>query len=244
MTFEHLDNVAGLFAGPPKGPSQGVSYRQGTVVAFDPVTLENIIDVGGTQITNLPILGVGEATLLVPDATVGIIVIGNEGGGKTLAILGRLVIPNTPDASKAVSLLNSQIYADFVPDLEAVTSGTLADLTILGPSVDVPIGASGRVLIIASAFMGLANAAAASVNNQSNISIWASGANTYQPAALGNIAGIAQSSISAQVTSGTIVAGNNQSAVIHMVLEGLNPGITTFTMKSTFAIRAASSISS
>src|SRR5688572_33253275 len=178
-------NIASLFSTPPAGPSQDVRYRQGVIVTFDQNTLENTVLVDEGLLTNLPLLGVGEATLLAPGAIVGIVVIGDSGRGKTMAILGRFVVPNTADAADAVGLLNNQIHADFIGTLEGgLTEGALpGDLATLGPTVTVNVGVSGRVLVLASAFI-ISNdtlSGAGFYGSGGGIYVWLSGANTYQP---------------------------------------------------------------
>lgn len=157
-----MSDLAGLFAAPAAKPSQDMRYRQGTVVTFNPVTLQNTVDVGGTILTDLPLLGVGEATLLVPGSVVGIVSIGSTAAGSdTWAILGRLVVPNTAQASDAVSLLNARTKTAQILDDELTSSGTYTDLGTFGPSVDVMVGPSGRLSVTIGAIIGISCAGVA-----------------------------------------------------------------------------------
>ena len=221
------DDLADLFAAAPAAPSQDVRYRQGTIVTFNPVTLENTVLVGGTTLADLPLLGVGEATLLVPGAVVGIQVVGDA--VKTYAILGRYVTPGTADAANAVSLLNSQIYTDFVVTGEATNSPTYGDLATPGPRVTVPVGPSGRILIVASAQVQWA-ALAAAVTGGGRVDVEFSGANTRSPnEVVDPLVGL--SHIQTDVSAGTINQSGIFSATTQAVFDGLTPGDTTITMK-------------
>lgn len=145
-------DLASLFGGAPPGSSQDLRYRQGVILTFDPITLSNTVDVGGAVLTDLPVLGVGEATLFVPGAIVGLATIGVPGRGQTLAILGRIVRPNTADAASAISLLSARIYADEVGGSDSTNSAAFGDLSAsFGPTLtDVIVGPSGRLLVFSS----------------------------------------------------------------------------------------------
>ena len=221
------DDLASLFAAPPEQPSHDVRYRQGTIVAFNPITLENTVLVGGTTLANLPLLGVGEATLLVPGAVVGIQVVGDA--VKEYVIVGRIVKPNTADAADAMSLLNSQIYTDFILTDESTTSVPYTDLATVGPRVTVPVGPSGRILVLASAQMNGTTPAGNPTNGDSRINLEFSGANTESPTDLTRLLGIWALSISSPATNLQYVRAVMITA--QAVFEGLNPGNTTITLK-------------
>src|SRR6185369_7982900 len=145
--------VIGLMNGEPGAPkaaavgqAQPVAFRQGVVVAWNPVTLENIIEVDGTQFSNLPVLGVSESQTIKTGSIVGVQVVGDQ-----WAIVGRWVMPSTPEATDAVSMLNSQMFADYVGTLEVCSNATPGDLATFGPSVTVPVGPTGRLAILATA---------------------------------------------------------------------------------------------
>lgn len=224
------DELAPLFEGKPDGPSLEQRYRQGTILTFDPVTLENTVDVGGSVFEDLPLLGVGEATLLVPGAAVGLTVIG--GPSKTMYITGRIVTPGTADAANAVALLNSQLYTDFVssPSGDTCSSATYGDLATVGPEVVVPIGPSGRILVMATAQIQWISATAATTIGDGRFDVAFSGANSRTPnEAVDPLVGIASYTVSVSAGTNTFVAIG--SVTTQAVFSGLTPGETVITMK-------------
>jgi len=237
------DDLAALFADPPAGPSQDVRFRQGVIVTFNPLTLENTVNVGGTVMANLPLAGVGEATLLVPGAVVGIMCVGDA--AKTMYITGRIVTPNTADATSAISLLNSQIKSDFIMTDEATTSTAYTDLATIGPRVTVPVGPTGRILVVASAQMnGTTNFAnATSGDNRFNLEM--TGANTQSPSDVtGLLLGIWDFVIGiVDVGTPTLSYARAITITAQAVFSGLNPGDTTITMKYRNAAGASNSAS-
>jgi|SRR5215510_518626 len=144
------DEIAPLFSGPPAGGSQDMRYRSGRIVSWNRLTAQNVVTVGGVNLVDLPILNTSEALLIQPGDTVGIAVISTENGGRTMAILGRLTIPNTPGAASALSAVG--IYSGEVGTTETTNSVAYVDLATPGPIVEhVPIGPSGRCLAFFSA---------------------------------------------------------------------------------------------
>lgn len=79
------DDLAPLLI-PGAGPVLG--FRQGVVVAWDPVTFANQVRVGGTVLDDLPLLSSADAALIVPGDVVSILTL-----GPTWGILGRFVQP-------------------------------------------------------------------------------------------------------------------------------------------------------
>lgn len=217
--------LAGLFAPPPAGPSLPVTYRQGVVVTFNPATLENTVDVGGTVLTDLPLLGVGEASLLTPGAVVGILVIGGA-GAKNMVIIGRLVQPATADAEEAIGLLNSLVFAATVTAQESRTSTTFGDLSTAGPEVTVPVRPSGRLLVIVTCQIQWIESAS---NPQRGgwATVELSGANTVSTATAQDVVLPTQN----LGITGPTAAGLQGSYCSAGVFSGLDPGDTTVTMK-------------
>ena len=141
--------VAALFAPPPRGGAQQLAYRQGTITAFDSVTLENTVDVGGGELfEDLPLLGVAEADTLTVGSVVGLMWTGFE-----YAIIGRLVRPNTDEAIEAISRLPNSITSAEVATSENTTNTSFTDLTTVGPIVQATVKTSGKLLIVLSADM-------------------------------------------------------------------------------------------
>lgn len=84
-------DLASLFTRPPTGSDPGGSFQNvtfidGSVVAWDPVTGANTIMVDSTPVFNLPILCRSEIPLITVGDTVAIIAVG--GTAKTLAVIG------------------------------------------------------------------------------------------------------------------------------------------------------------
>jgi hypothetical protein len=150
------DDAFGLTAPDPAGPSQNVKYRQGVVRVFNPITLANTVDVGGTVFVNLPLLGVAEAASLDTGSVVGLLMLQSDRGGITYVILGRLVTPATAAAQQAITLLGSYNHVAVVAALESSSSSSLTDLTTVGPVIsDVLIGASGKAEVSVSAYIAI-----------------------------------------------------------------------------------------
>jgi hypothetical protein len=222
------DDLTGLFGPPPPGPSQDVRYRQGTVLSFDPNTLSNTVDVGGTVLVDLPLLGVGEASLLTPGSVVGIITIVSTTGADTWAILGRLVTPNTPQAADAVSLLNSQIQSASVEEQINTAQTAFDDLPgSFGPSVAINVGPSGRILILCTCQIGYIDPDNGSSNGSGGwVVAEMAGANT----GVANLVLLPYQQLSVGTTAGLSVL-NVMSVTSQGVYEFLNPGLTFVTMK-------------
>lgn len=221
-----MDEVSDLFLPEPAGPSLDVRYRQGVIVAFNSITLENEVLVGGQVLTNLPLQGVGEVELLVPGAVVAVMVVG--GPTKTMYINGRVVIPNTADATSAIGLLNSQVKADSIAIQETRTVLGFGDLTTVGPRVTVTVRGTGRVLVMLSCQMQQIDIDPGD-GMGGIMSFEMSGANTMTATAAGAKlapAWFIASSAIANLTSQVTVCGQ-------AVFDGLNSGETIFTAKYT-----------
>lgn len=212
------DDLAQLFARPPGGVAQPMGYRQGLVVAWDPVTLENRIRVGGAELPNLPVLGVAEAATVKVGSVVGLADVGN-----TLAIIGRFVVPGSAGATEALTQLGDKIASATVATQEAANDGAGAfqDLATVGPTVTINVGASGKLLVIMSCVTG----DDATGQNGGYMSFTLSGANTLA----------ASSARSAQIL--VLITPNSDSVrgtiTGQALLTGLNPGATE--VKSKYA---------
>lgn len=127
---------------PPVAPASGaqpMTFRKGVVIDFDPATGENVINVAGSNLTNLPMLVSGSETTLVPGHTVGIAVVGT-----TMFILGRVALPGGPGyASTSAAFATSNNIADGFAVPNVYTTWVSTTLT-------VPPWASRAVLIATS----------------------------------------------------------------------------------------------
>jgi hypothetical protein len=219
-------DLADLFGPPPPGPAQTMMFRQGVVLTFDPATLSNTVAVGGAVLSNLPLLGVGEATLLTVGSVVGIVSITAPGGGTTWAILGRLVTPGSAQATDAVSLLSSNITAASVIAQETYASLDWGDLATVGPTVTVNVRAAGRLLVLCTALIQWTDAAT-NPNAGGLVTVEMTGASSIDAAtASDTVEGslyVAETGPTAETVRGTVTAQG--------VFSGLTPGSTTLTVK-------------
>lgn len=220
------DDLSELFAPPPASPSLEMRYRQGRVLTFDQVTLENTVDVGGTTMTNLPLLGVGESTLLAPGAIVGITSVQSLRGTATWAILGRMVEPNTADAFNAISLLSSWVSAASIQTQETTNNTSYTDLTTPGPTVTVTVRHTGRILIMLSSQIQFIDADPLD-GAGGRVTVEMSGANTLSAATAEGPIRITNF-LAHNLGGSDTLQGTYTQTVLY---EGLNPGPTTITMK-------------
>lgn len=201
---------------------EGVGFRQGIVLSYDQTTGENAVQVGGSIVTDLPILNTSEALLLAPGAVVGILT-----AGSAWFIMGRLTVPGTADALSALSALRTESATE--TNNEAVTSTSYTDLATIGPSVTTTIGPSGRCLVIVSADIhGNAVTGQAIATGSGYMSFAATGANTIS--AIDSRAALAWLRYNASPNS-TMAIDIRVGASRLSLLTGLNPGETTFTAK-------------
>ncbi|MFI6759357.1 hypothetical protein ACIBF5_09475 [Micromonospora sp. NPDC050417] len=118
------------------------------IVAWNRITCANTVAVAGGTLTNLPILNSTEALLLQPGSVVSLIT-----WQGSWAILGRLVIPGTPEAASALSALALRTEAGSQSGTFTSSVGDFVDLPGAepGPALeDVTVGGSGRLLVIVS----------------------------------------------------------------------------------------------
>jgi hypothetical protein len=142
------DDLVQLFAPDPSEPPK-MGFRQGTVVQWDSNTGENVIDVGGQQIPNLPMLNTGEAIALKVGHIVGILT-----WGSTWFIFGRITVPGNPDfasASVAFGSAGAQAFNFAIP--------TGGPTLIASTTMTVPLWAD-EALIHVTGNAGLVNRAA------------------------------------------------------------------------------------
>lgn len=203
------DDLVPLLAPPPQS---GLGFRQGVILTWDQTTAENTIQVAGATLTNLSVLNTSEAQLLSPGDVVGILT-----AGPSWFIMGRITVPATPAAATALSLVSNRITSDQVSGTVATSSSTFQSLS--GPVVsNVRIGPSGKALVMVGA----------SVNYVTTNNL-----NTE-----GGYAGVAVSgatTISAGFNAVDEAFNLNATATVNgqlsftTLIEGLNPGLHTFT---------------
>lgn len=228
------DDIAALFAPPPAGPAQDVRYRQGTVIAWDPLTASNVIDVGGTWLTDLPVLNTSEALLLGAGDSVGLLAASSERGAVSYVILGRLTVPNTPGAASALQALTNFISTATVASFSTTTSATFVDLSTYGPEVTAFIRGAGKALVFlgAKVFYDIPNDASDLLTRQPQMGFDCIGANTVAAN------GFQCLELLSSVATGP--ASNGVQATYVALLENLAPGETTFIAKYRSAVNTLS----
>lgn len=130
-----------------------VSFRKGTIVSYDQATGDNVVEVGGANVADIPVLGVAEAATYAPGVSVGVLVV-DTGGSQSWFIIGRIVRPNTNDYVDAVNRLSNSIFSEQVDASESTTNTSIGDrLTTIGPIAYPVVKSSGKLLILLSCVM-------------------------------------------------------------------------------------------
>jgi hypothetical protein len=208
---------------PLLGPAPGgaVGFRQGVVLAWNQLTAENVVQVAGGVFTNLSILNTNEALLLGPGDVVGILTTGE--GAQSWFVLGRVTVPATPQAATALKILSDRMLSVDVSAIETTTSATYTDLTTPGPILSgVRIGQSGKCLVIITAELWGGESGSFPSSPNVLMSFDTSGATTLGPSD-GRVLSLHGSGLSADVIS--------VRASAFVLMDGLNPGLHTFTAK-------------
>jgi hypothetical protein len=210
--------LAGLSGG------RGMNFRQGSIVTWDPDTAENTVLVGETLLENLPILNTSEASLLQAGDVVGIM-----SSGSSWAIMGRLVIPGTPEAASSIKAITNRIQAASDVATGSRNSTAWGDLTgaDAGPAVTIRIGASGRALCFWGAEIGQTGDWQSKITP--HVGVQLSGANAVSPTDAFAL-NFAFQFPTAALDTDALISGWIQFSTFHLYT-GLNPGLTTFTMK-------------
>lgn len=209
--------------------SKGVSYRQGVVVTWDQDTAENTVLVGNSLLENLPVLNTSEASLLVPGDVVGILI-----SGASWAILGRLVIPGTPEAATSIQSITNRIQASEEIGNGTRNSTSYGDLTgaAVGPAVTIRVGLSGRVLCFWSCELGqITNGGPLQYSYRitPHVSVEVTGANSIA-ANDWNALNLNIEHPGPGFAGEALTSAWAQVGTMHL-FEGLTPGNTTFTLK-------------
>lgn len=219
------NDVLRMLAPDPAASGRGVQWRKGLIVTWDPETAENTVLINGTIATNVPILNTSEAAILTAGDVVGLISFGSTWG-----ILGRFTIPGTPEAVSALSSLRTA--SDTVAGLDTITSTTYVDApTNPGPTTQIVVGPSGRLLVLVSANMtsnaGVGTPAGTSYKFDAAMSFTLSGANTLAASTLRGATLYGTMSVTSSVSFFELAGAITRAVYI----EGLNPGLTTITAK-------------
>lgn len=178
------DHLAPLLT-PAGQPDMG--FRQGVVLAWDPQLGTNTIDVGGTQLDNLPTLAASTISLAVGD------VVGLIRFKSTYFIAGRIA----PAGGGALATRSAE-----VPTQESTTSASYVNLTTAGPSVQAYIGGSRQCLVIVQA-------SAAIVNGVASCAAYVTGASTIGPTKPAYIGSNTTSQILGSVCSTDLLTAND-----------------------------------
>ena len=139
------DDLAPLFD--PGAP--GVRFRQGTIVSWNAATGSNLIDIGGSTLTDVPILNTGEAIALKTGHIVCLL-----GQGMAWFIIGRVTPPGDPSFASA-----SLAFAANTAQATNFALGTTI-ATKVSCTLDVPAWADEAAVIVAGS-AGLVNPTAA-----------------------------------------------------------------------------------
>lgn len=186
------------------GPAGNAALRFATVTGYDPATGNVSVDVGGGTLVSCPYLGT-----YVP--TVGDVVAMLSAGPQWL-VLGSGGTATPP---------LTQEYAEVLTQ-ESTSSGSYTSLTTVGPSVTIPVPATGRVLVGISSQIGwVDNTTDGAMGGHVALSM--SGANTL--AADDNHAARAYVQI-----GGTAFNVGVFTASRSIRLTGLTQGLTTFAL--------------
>lgn len=160
----------------------------------------------------------------------------------------RLIMGLLPDGNYGINVKeNGQnnfhevpyVYSNFIGTGETATSIlTYQDLATVGPTVDVSVGSSGRILVIATAQIQYLGSAGTNITQGGAFDVAFSGANTRNPVT-GDLTfvGIWDQNI-ITTTNNTFV--NIATITAQSTFEGLTPGVTTVTMKYRRVTNAAS----
>jgi hypothetical protein len=213
------------------GGASGDNWRQGVVVSWNPDDASNVVQVGGSLFENLPILNTSEASLLSTGDPVAVV-----GKGSSFAIIGRMVIPGTPEAVSSIQSITNRWYVAKDPSAGSRNSTAWGDLTgtAVGPSVTARITSSGKAAVFWSAELGqVLNTAGTTIQyeyrNTPHVGVQISGA-TSVPAADGAALNFNVEHIAPGFTGHALTSFWAQCGTFFF-FEDLNPGDTTFTLK-------------
>lgn len=121
-----------------------VGFRQGTVLTWDGAAGTNSVEIGGTTVRDLPVLNLGDFTILQPGDVVGLLRF-----GVTYFILGRVIPPASPDVNRAT--LSFATSSGFEASYAMATTRVARAYT----SLPVPDWAGEAMVMVGANFGGI-----------------------------------------------------------------------------------------
>jgi hypothetical protein len=204
-----------------------VRRMTGTLRAWNPGTLQGVVELpGGQLVTNPPVMAALDAMSWAPGDEVILDLVPGSGGFSSVMILGRVFRPNAANSARVLQALQNdfakqiaaEVFADriknnIVEENEVTSSTDWTDLDTPGPRVtEVEVTATGVMLVILGCSINVGN-------NGGYMSFELTG-----PTNLGPFEG--------RAAGHGVAAGNTFVEASRLVLvEGLAPGSYTVTAK-------------
>jgi len=110
------------------GIEPDLSFHQGLVKQWNQSTGENVVEVGGTELPDLPALNISDLVIISPGDAVGILKYKS-----TMFILGRIVLPNSDQLGNAAIAFASNSASAFNFAM-TTTETTKASITLVAPT--------------------------------------------------------------------------------------------------------------
>lgn len=218
-------------------PGAQMRYAAGTIVAWNPATFENIVDLRGVPLVNVPVLS-GPAGLTYREGDV-VALMGSDPAGRrgvaSYAVIGRLVVPGPGVAAEAIAYMTTELgealaasifsdritndrvtgtlfFDDSVPNTDWIDGSSQGSE---GPVVSSRITSTGRALAIVSASIRVKDTG----NVQMSLEVESQGNVTHEP-----------SDIRANAAMWTNTEDSIQANITGVsVIEDLAEGVNTFT---------------
>lgn len=224
---------------PALSSEEPAKYGQGTILTWNSETFENTVRFRGTTLVNLPVMAGTDALTFVPGDKVGIMHWAPSGGSGVFWILPRIIVPGSGAAEQAIAALKTNlgrsvalavfgeaIRIDEHSQVLSITSTSFADPAIgdPGPTVeDVTISDTGRALVFVSADLSPTPDGTGDTSNL-EMGIQVSGATSISAGSA--VVRLGQGT----VDGSTLSSPSGELAGVDMI-DGLNPGVHTFTAK-------------
>ncbi len=226
------DDLAPLLA---KQPTPAVGFRQGVVLAWDPITCQNQVNIGGTVLADLPILNTSEAGILAQGDVVSVFTTGQ--GAQSWWIIGRATIPNTPQAGTALSAWGARgklATADANYVFSHTSFAPAADGS--GPTItDFSVGNSGQALVFITARLGTPGGSmVVNAFKGTWMSFQLSGPTSIGPAEGRSL----EVAVDWLLSTGTAINGGGLNATRMVPLTGLTPG--TYSIDARYKVTSPS----